>query len=704
MGIHWGQKIRATRFPLSFFAAIALAVLFIGIGYTSVDSLQINIGGVDDRFINRVQVDDLSVGFHQREDFGGTMVRWSSASALLKLPRTADGLPDQLALRLINGRPVDLPDPQVTIFLDGQEVVSFAVAQAIDGVRTYHLLIPPNTRLDWATRLELTSDTIELADDPRPLGVAVDRAQLTPLGPLWPSLYLLLCAATIGALGYLLSRMFGAQSWGALTLTVLFAATIGYGIAMHPLEVLPFVQRFVMLLALVILGIALARFFTHGDEFPGAYTRPWPVRWLAPVRVRGADLPIYLAVVWWLGPIYQLLMTADGARNVTPAPATMWVGAALIAALALLTVWWIFARRSPAEVTESVVRAYNLRLKHVALAIVTVAALVHLITMVQFAFTRSGPDFWILFRGARDWAQGGSLYNLADVAANHFGHVFKVPPFYGMLFLPFVFADGLQILFFHRLLNVLLLAITALAWFRMWGLRPLSLIGGGTLILLNFRPLADTIAFGQIDLALLCILTLALWAMREQRDILAGVLIALGTLFKIYPLMLLAFFVVRWRWRGVLGFVLGMLIFNGIAVAVIGVEMHRIYLFEVVPQISGTTAWVENQTIAGFMARFFDTPKVADIFDNQAVVLLTNLIALVLISLVCALAMRPSGPKSTTFGLQYSQFMLLMVLVVPAAWMHYETLLFIPFALLLLRWRDRDVSLLRMSMLRPHSA
>ena len=169
-------------------------------------------------------------------------------------------------------------------------------------------------------------------------------------------------------------------------------------------------------------------------------------------------------------------------------------------------------------------------------------------------------------------------------------------------------------------INVILLSATALVWFRMWGLRILSTAGAGVLILLNFRPMTDTIAFGQIDLALLLALTLALWALRElMRDLLAGALVALGTLFKVYPLLLLAFFVVKRRWWALAGFALGMLVLNGLSISVIGWEMHRVYLFEVLPRIGGTTSWVENQTISGFLARlvvladrYDDLPQPAD--------------------------------------------------------------------------------------------
>jgi Glycosyltransferase family 87 len=282
---------------------------------------------------------------------------------------------------------------------------------------------------------------------------------------------------------------------------------------------------------------------------------------------------------------------------------------------------------------------------------------------------------------------------------NHVGAVFKVPPFYGMLFTPFVFQDGLQILLYHRILNVAIMLATAGVWLAMFRPRPIWWGVAAMAILLNSRPLADTIAYGQIDLLLLLLLSCALWAMREDRDGLAGALIALGALFKIYPVILLAFFVLKWRWRGVAGFVAAMLALNGVAVAVMGWEMHRVYLFEVVPKIGGTTSWVENQTISAFMARLVDVPFDAHLLENRLISLTATAISGLISLLACWLTMRPADGRSTAFALQYGQFLLLMVLAVPAAWMHYETLLVLVFAVLLLHLREREVGLGRASAL-----
>jgi hypothetical protein len=675
-------------------AAGLLALLLLALAYARAWPLAVDVGTRDNRFI---------AGFNATEDFGGRLVRWTGGDATIALPRPPDGRPALLSITLLNSRPEGSPEPHVTLSADGRPLAVFDVNRTPGefGIQTYHVLLPGGVRFDWATRIRLQSDTITLPNDPRPLGVVVDQVALVPLdgGLRLPSLWLLCWSMLLGGLCYGFARSIGLSRALAWALAALLAALLAISVAMRPIETLPFIQRVALLLAVGCLGIWLARWLAPplardgsrvtGDD--GGSIRHSSL--VTRHSVRGADLPIYLAVLWWMGPLWQWVETADGAVNVTPAPTTSWIGGALALALLALAGWYALRGRTlPPEQ-----RAGTLR--RVALVLFVAAALAHMVYMIWFAFQRQGPDFWILFKGARDWARGGSLYDLDAIIENHFGHVFKVPPFYGMLFLPFVFQDGEQILVFHRIINVILLSATALVWFRMWGLRVFSAASAGVLILLNFRPLADTIAFGQIDLALLLALTVALWAWRTDRSLLAGALVALGTLFKVYPLLLLAFFVVKRRWWAVVGFALGMLVLNGLSISVIGWEMHRVYLFEVLPRIGGTTSWVENQTISGFLARLFVLPTDTSIFHNRPIELLGLALGAAAGLLACLLALRPARPTCTTLSLQYGAFALIMVLTVPAAWMHYETLLFLPFAALLLHAQDRRIGLTRAALL-----
>ena len=72
------------------------------------------------------------------------------------------------------------------------------------------------------------------------------------------------------------------------------------------------------------------------------------------------------------------------------------------------------------------------------------------------------------------------------------------------------------------------------------------------------QPPFDIIAYGQIDIMLLLLLTLALLGLRDERPWLVGLAIALGALFKLYPLLLAAFLLVRHEWKA-LGWLVGWL-------------------------------------------------------------------------------------------------------------------------------------------------
>ena len=714
--------------------AALLAVVCMIVGFNRAWPLTLDVGTRDARFV---------AGFHEVERFNAQPARWTTGAATIALPRPPTGADTLLELRMLSGRPASVPDAHVTLRAAGHTLGDFDVIRKINGARIYRVLVPADERFDWATRIDLSSTTFSLPNDPRPLGAVVDRATLRPSGraPLLPSPWLIFWSAGLGLLGYALPRSVGIGRGPAWLLAAVLAALVAWGVAARPLEVLPFVHRITALLGLGCLGIWLARLLAPPTMSPlhpiTPSARHTGRRW----SIRGADLPIYLAVAGWMGPLFEVVLTADGAVNVSPPIPAAWIGG--ITGLLLLGIvgWRALHRTNDQRPTtnddtdtidrvpatndgepgisherpttddgepgtsherrrqNSKLKTQNSKLLRWSLVVLALAALAHLAYMLWFAFHRQGPDFWILFKGARDWARGGSLYDLNAVITDHFGHVFKVPPFYGMLFVPFVFQDGDRILFFHRVLNTLLIGATALVWLRMWRLRLLSAAGVGVLVLLNFRPLADTLAFGQIDLALLLILTLALWALREERDLAAGALVALGTLFKIYPVLLLAFFVVKRRWYALAGFVLGMLVLNGLAVAVMGWEMHRVYLTEVLPRIGGSTSWVENQTISGFLARLVDLPTEAAVLENRAIALLGMALSAAVALLACLLSLRPARPKSSRYALQYGQFLLLMVLAIPAAWMHYETLLFIPFAALLLHLRDREVGLVRAAVL-----
>lgn len=707
---------------------LATVILVTG-AYQSIGAMVLRIGIRDLRFIQ---------GMHavERLEASRQLMRWSSAQSRIDLPLPASLVPVVLSINLMHPYPEGVPNaPMVTIRVGERMHQRFIPERAS---RFYRILLPPQEPAWWGLSVNLESTTMRPPTDARDLGVVILGASLAAtngfpsLPPRWQVVAFLapghfplippwwqLVAFTIGATAlYGGIRGIGAAHWLAWLLTLGIVGIVTGALAKLPMEIAPYTMRLAGLASLGgIIGLA-SRLL--GEPFPQPAFFASPPRGF---RIPFKKLLILMTIAYWLMPVYQLIMTADGVKAVAPYPPTLWVAAAAgwllmtgfvfladshrlrhwarwvivvsgFAALAHLIVMleFVMANSGVAMLTVSfgllwVVATHQRRAWVVAIAgVITMVAIVSQASRFDTSLGRSGPDFWILFKGAREWFRGGSLYDLQAVRENHFGHVFKVPPFYGMLFVPFVQQDGLMILFWHRIINMTILMLTMLILLRELKIALFSAMGAGILLVFNTRAIADTVAYGQIDILLLLLLTLALFLARRGCDGWAGAAIALATLFKLYPALLLAFFLVKRQWRAFIGFGIAMLVCNGIALAVMGWEMHRIYLFEVIPAIGGGTAWVENQTLNGFVSRIFASSVTATIYHHPTVSLITYIGFGVGVGGAMLLSLWRAERTSIRYALQFSLYILLLVLVVPAAWIHYQTILILPWVIILLTY------------------
>ena len=244
-----------------------LAVLLLALAYARAWPLAVDIGTRDDRFI---------AGFNATEDFGGRLVRWTSGDATIALPRPPDRRPALLSITLLNSRPDGNPDPHVTLSADGRPLAVFDVgshAQRIRHTDLSHLLLPggisstgPRASGFRATRSHFRTTRARSA-------WCVDQVALVPLdGSLrLPSLWLLCWGMLLGGLCYGLARSIGLSRALAWALAALLAALLAIGVAIRPIETLPFIQRVALLPGVGCLGIWLARWLappvtTNDDE------------------------------------------------------------------------------------------------------------------------------------------------------------------------------------------------------------------------------------------------------------------------------------------------------------------------------------------------------------------------------------------------------------------------------------------------------
>jgi hypothetical protein len=154
--------------------------------------------------------------------------------------------------------------------------------------------------------------------------------------------------------------------------------------------------------------------------------------------------------------------------------------------------------------------------------------------------------------------------------------------------------------------------------------------------------------------------------------------------------------IVRRQWRALAAFVVAFGLLLGLSVVLAGWTAHEQFALLVLPSVSGGIVLLENQSLLGFLGRLevgpIDPAAVLDIAEpisNPTVIWAHRLLSLGLLAMTIAVGLRAKGQV-----LPLASFISLLPLVLPNAWIHYETILLLPIVALWwhLRSRPRDVS------------
>jgi hypothetical protein len=173
-------------------------------------------------------------GFFPVERGGGKSFAWTGRTAEIGWPRLDRRVPWACTVSLLGWRPATAPLPAVSFAADGVEVLTWTVSGGNDDVRFEVPARPEGAGLVLALAV---SGTFRPADDPRDLGVAVDRISCQPaagrlaMAP-WPALgRAALSAAILGAALGAIGLTWPIAAAGALLVSVAQAAPLTVGMA-----------------------------------------------------------------------------------------------------------------------------------------------------------------------------------------------------------------------------------------------------------------------------------------------------------------------------------------------------------------------------------------------------------------------------------------------------------------------------------------
>jgi len=235
-----------------------------------------------------------------------------------------------------------------------------------------------------------------------------------------------------------------------------------------------------------------------------------------------------------------------------------------------------------------------------------------------------------------------------------------------------------------------------------------ALIAKGVALALLCNPLRQLLAQGQFGGVLLLLLTLGWIADRRDRRIFAGICVGLAAAIKLYPALIIGYWLISGRWSRV-----GAAVVTGVGVVaatvgVMGFESIETYVRDVMP---GMKQWYDsglNLSLTGFWHRLFHGPNSVFIplaADERIAKLGVAVSSLAVLGIWGAIVYRtrraqqrdqaePEQACRTDHA--WTVTIAAMTLISPLTWDHSLVVLALPLAL---AWRHADGDFLKRASL-----
>lgn len=300
----------------------------------------------------------------------------------------------------------------------------------------------------------------------------------------------------------------------------------------------------------------------------------------------------------------------------------------------------------------------------------------------------SFPDFTDAYypAGRLIIVEPSRLYDVSDGKNSYQG--FVNIPILALLLTPFSFFS----LSFAKLLFTTLGVLTVFTAYY-FTVKLTKAYGWKQILLLRLfmfsGPLYYSIAVGNTTHFVLVLLLAVLFCTQTKQEVCAGILLALSALIKIPLFLLCVYYLIRGRWRVVVGFSAALLAIVGASVFLFGVDLHLTWWEQCIkPSIGKPMAAYNIQSVDGFLARLVTSGELVKVWQVIEVDWDFKVIRYVLISLLLGgsiwICWRSKTPTTLeTENLEFSIVLCLALVITPISWSHYYLLLLLPLSLCL---------------------
>jgi hypothetical protein len=256
----------------------------------------------------------------------------------------------------------------------------------------------------------------------------------------------------------------------------------------------------------------------------------------------------------------------------------------------------------------------NPRGLYLLVACVWVIVLAGLLYLTVRQVRDASMDFLSYYVGASAIQQGKPLYTLethdtvsASIGIRQVGR-YLYPPTLALLMQPFLLVSPYVASLFWFFVNVSLLLIGVGFLLRQSSLRDPRLRAGLLLLPVLFTPVLMTVYLGQINILIFMLIVLVWLAFVEGRRYTSGAVLALAVWIKLWPIILIAYFVWKREWKVVAGALVGLVLIGALTSSLAGDGQTISFFTDKLPEIAqGTEPGIDhlNQSIPGVFAKVF---------------------------------------------------------------------------------------------------
>ena len=223
------------------------------------------------------------------------------------------------------------------------------------------------------------------------------------------------------------------------------------------------------------------------------------------------------------------------------------------------------------------------------------------LVLLKVLLLQSYPDFSSYYFAPKSLFQHQNPY----IGGKHYFTPFVYPPIVIVFFLPFSLLSYVLAQKLWVGVSIVLLIASVFLLLRSYKQQVLSLRSASIFILVFLAfPTKFTLGMGQVNMVIVFLLSLCFYYLLKGKQKLVGIFLAFSVAIKLFPGLLLLYFIIKKQWIILISFLITILSISVVCYVVVGPKLISYFIFIVLPSL--LTSWKSdyyNQAFSGFLAR-----------------------------------------------------------------------------------------------------